>query len=209
MPWMHRHSHLLRYVHALKALCALPKSSRPMKDSCGKTWQVREYSHSFSSLHKLAKVIFCSSGLGRAPGQRDYFFPGFYTPITLSALSFNKVENPKSKQRWKPSSSIWFGMQPIFVCLCSSPTGNLWSLLRNWVPVRPWLLLELLRMQRYFCLMTQPYLFLLSLRSLYIYAQNTCFGMRTRADIKILFNKRFQIKLLAFYNSNSLPAFKI
>lgn len=36
MPWMHRHSHLLRYVHGLKALCAVPKSSRPAKDSCGK-----------------------------------------------------------------------------------------------------------------------------------------------------------------------------
>lgn len=94
----------------LSVLCQ--RAPDPRRIPVAKPWQVREYSHSFSSLHKLAKATSCSSGLSRAPGQGDYFFPGSYTPITLRALSINKVENPKSKQGWKPSGSTWFGMQP-------------------------------------------------------------------------------------------------
>lgn len=70
----------------------------PGRIPVAKPWQGTEDSHSFSSLHQLAKGTSCSSGLSRAPGQKDYFFPGSYTPITLSALSINKAENPQSKQ---------------------------------------------------------------------------------------------------------------
>lgn len=171
------------------------RASDPPGIPVAKALQVGEYSHSFTSPHKLAKATSCSSNLSKAPGEGGYFFLGAYMLMMRSALSFNKIQKPSASKDEKPLvAHVQFGVQPLshphhYVPLCSSPRRNLLSLLRNWASVRPQLLLLLLRVQMYFCIITQSYLFLPCLRS--IYNNDPKFMCR---NICILFKKRYKMR---------------
>ena len=105
----------------------------------------------------------------------------------LSAFSVNEVEklNARMKTHWRHARDLVCSpsLVPITMCLCSSPRRNLLSLLRNGASIRPRLLLVLLRMQKYFCIMTQPYLFFVSVADREISAYYLIEDLKVRENV--------------------------